>query len=160
MNFNLIQWLFTDPCAAGGGPATGNSTCPNPEVFHFYLPWIIFCAGVLVAWFYYSVEGRKRLFAGDALWRSILDRVLNQLALIAFIGFFVMFFRNAADSSLFAWRFWRYGWLLWLAIVAGRWALYFMFKYKDERLGYNAYRTHQKYVPQPKNKRTARAGTR
>jgi len=152
-NFNLIQWLFTDPVTAGANVGA------KSEVFHFYAPWIVFCAGSLLAWGYYNVEGRKRLFSGGALWRSILDRMLNHLALIALVGFIIIFFRWS-EAGIFSWRVWRYLWLLWVAIFSGRWAVYFMFKFREERDSYQAYRTHQKYVPQPKSKRTARAGAR
>jgi len=152
-NFNLFQWLFTDPVNAGA--AVGAKS----EAFHFYVPWIVFCAGSLLAWVYYNVEGRKRVVHSDALWRSILDRLLNHLALIAFVGFIIIFFRWS-EAGIFSWRFWRYLWLLWLVVFSGRWALYFMFKYKEERLSYDAYRTHQRYVAQPKSKRAARASTR
>ncbi len=61
MNFNLIQWLFTDPCSATNCVvSTATSPGTPPETFHFYIPWTIFCIiGVLIP-FYYSVEGRKR----------------------------------------------------------------------------------------------------
>jgi hypothetical protein len=160
MKFNLIQWLFTDPCTAGGGPASGNSDCPNPEQFHFWVPWLIICVGLIVFWGYYQVEGRRRIFGNHALHKSIFDRMLNAYAVIGLVGLIVMFFRWAADSSLFAWRFWRYAWLVWLLAVTVRWGIYFIFKYKSELDSYRAYRTHQRYVPQPKSKRTARAGAR
>lgn len=160
MKFNLIQWLFTDPCTAGGGPASGNTDCPNPEQFHYYAIWLAFCIGFLVIWGYYQIEGRRRLVSGHAVNKRIFDKMLNNLAVIGLVGLFIIFFRWAADSSLFAWRAWRYAELLWLAAIAIRWAIYFIFRYKDDLEGYRSYRTHQKYVPQPKTKRTARAGTR
>jgi hypothetical protein len=160
MNFNLIQWLFTDPCTAGGGPASGNADCPNPEQFHYYVLWLAVSLGLLVVWGYYQIEGRRRLVGGHALNKRIFDKMLNNFAVIGLVGLFVIFFRWAADSSLFAWRFWRYAWLVWLAAITIRWGIYFIFRYKGDLDAYRNYRTHQKYVPQPKAKRTARAGAR
>jgi hypothetical protein len=157
---DLISKLFTDPCTAGGGPASGNTSCPNPEQFHFWWQWLAFCIGIIVIWFYYWVEGRRRLFGNHALNKGIVDRLLYNFGVIAVVGLFIIFFRWAADSSLFAWRFWRYAWLVWLAVITVRWAIYFMFKYKNELDTYQWQQTHQKYLPQPKSKRTARAGSR
>jgi hypothetical protein len=158
MHINLIQWLFTDPCSAGGGPASGNAGCPNPEQFHFWWQWIAFCVGVLVIWGYYQIEGRRQFFGSHWLNKGIFDRMLNNYAVIGLIGLFLIFFRWAADSSLFAWRFWRYAWLVWLLAITVRWGIYFIFKYRDDLASYRYQRTHQKYAPKPK--RTARAGAR
>ncbi len=61
MHFNLIQWLFTDPCSATNCVAATSTTAGTPpETFHFYVAWLIFCSASLLLCFYYSVEGRKR----------------------------------------------------------------------------------------------------
>ena len=45
MHFNLIEWLFTDPQTAGS-----NAGLSKPELFHYYIPWIVFCClGILIA---------------------------------------------------------------------------------------------------------------
>lgn len=143
MHFDVTQWV------QGGTHAD----------FHLWIPWLAFCAGALVVWFYYLVEGRKRIFGSHALNKALFDKITNQFAAIAFVGWFLIFFLWA-DAGLLEWRLWRLIWLAWLVIVAGRWAIYFMFKYKTELEQYRAYRTHQKYVPQPKAKRAAKAGAR
>lgn len=151
---NIIHWLFTDPITASGDQA-------HPEVFHFYLPWIIFCALGLLIPLYYWVEGRKRFFGSHTLNKAILDKMMNQLALFAFVGPFIMFGRWAMDSSFFSWRIWRYLWLLWGAILVVCWLYYFIARYNHQLASYRAYRTKQQYMPQPKPKRkTARAGSR
>ncbi|MGZ3630323.1 MAG: hypothetical protein ACXVDN_22015, partial [Ktedonobacteraceae bacterium] len=86
MHFNLIQWLFTDPCTATNC-VVGTATSPGtpPETFHFYVPWIIFCSlGVLIP-FYYSVEGRKRFVKDKPVIKNMLDRFLGWLAIICIL---------------------------------------------------------------------------
>jgi hypothetical protein len=151
---HIVQWLFTDPQSATGDAA-------HPEQFHFWVPWIIFCALGLLIPFYYRVEGRKRFFGGHALHKYLLDKFGNQLALVAFVGWLVMGARAFMDSSLFSWRIWRYGWLLWVAIIVGYWTYYMIRRYPAEIQQYRRHRTMQQYVPQPKQKRrAARAGAR
>jgi len=150
---NLISWLFSDAVTLGGGT--------NPAPFKFWVPWIAFCAGALLVWLYYNVEGRKRLVRNHWLNKSILDRMTNQFAAVALVGWFVMLGLWAMDTTLFSWRFWQVLWLAWLVIVAGRWLFYFMFKYKGELAYYKWQRIHQQYVSPPKSKRgAARAGAR
>lgn len=143
----IIKLLFTTPIDAGAATPSG-----KPEVFHFYTQWIIFCAAILLIWFYYWVEGRKRFFGSHALHKYIGDKLVNQFALVAFIGPFLMFGR-LADSSLFSWRIWRYGWLAWIAVLVIYWAIYFIRRYPGERASYEKYRTQQRYMPQPRGRR-------
>ena len=128
MKFNLIQWLFTDPCSAGGGPASGNADCPNPGA----IPLLRALAGVLHRLprdlGLLPDRGAPQLFSGHAVNKRIFDNMLNNFAVIGLVGLFIIFFRWAADSSLFAWRFWRYAWLVWLAAITIRWGIYFIFQ--------------------------------
>src|SRR5215467_15552027 len=146
MNFNLIQWLFTDPCTATGSSCTAGAV-PPPETFHFYVPWIIFCTlGVLIP-FYYSVEGRKRFVKDKPVVKYMLDRFLGWLAIICIIGFPLIFARAYLDAYFFAWRVWRYLWLASLLAWAITWAVYLIRKYPKERASYLAYQNRQQYVP-------------
>ncbi len=152
----IIGWLFTDPQQAGLNTASG-----NPEQFHFYIPWIIFCALGLLAPFYYSMEGRKRFFGHHALNKYIMDRIMNQLWPLALVGFILIGMRAGMDSTLFAWRLWRYAWALWGLGLAIYWLYYFAFRYVGDRTWYNNKRTMEKYYPQPRAKRkAAKAGSR
>jgi hypothetical protein len=86
MHFNLANWLFTDPCSATSCVAA-SSGVPGvpPEMFHFYIPWLIFCSlGVLVA-FYYSVEGRKRFVKNKPVVKYMFDRYLGWFAIICIL---------------------------------------------------------------------------
>lgn len=149
---HIVQWLFTDPITASGDAA-------HPEQFHFWVPWIIFCALGLLVPFYYWVEGRRRFFGSHTLHKGMMDKIMNQLALIAFVGWFVMGARAFMDSSLFSWRVWRYGWLLWIAIVVGYW-VYFMIRRYPRLLDKHRYqRTMQQYIPKSRRERRA-AGAR
>src|SRR5487761_2640676 len=122
----LVSWLFTDPQTAGLNTASG-----KPEVFHFYLPWIIFCALGLILPIYYALEGRKRFVGHHALNKYVLDRIMNYL------------------------------WALWGAGLAIYWLYYFIFRYADDLAWYRNKRTMEKYYPQPRQKRkTAKAGAR
>jgi hypothetical protein len=152
MNF-FRQHFLTDPQTATGDPA-------HPEQFHYTWQWLIFCGIILLIWFYYQVEGRKRLFGNNWLLKGIFDKMLNQYALIAFAGPFIWGARVAMDSSFFSWRIWRYGWLLWFVIVTGYWVYYFAFRYKAERDSYRAHQIKQQYIPQSKGKRSARGSAR
>ena len=143
MHFNLIQWLFTDPFTA----ATNGGLSVAEEPFHFYVPWIIFCSlGVLIA-FYYSVEGRKRFVKDKPVIKYMLDRYLGWLAVICLIGFPLIFARAYLDAYFFAWRVWRYLWLVGLLAWAITWAVYLIRKYPKERANYLAYQNRQQYVP-------------
>jgi hypothetical protein len=156
MHINLAQWLFTDPQTATGDSA-------HPEMFHFYVLWALFNGVVLLAWLYYQVEGRRQLVGSHTLHKTILDKLLNQYALVALVGFLVMFFRWAADSSLLADRIWRYLWLLWLGGLTMYWLVYFVRTYPEHRKQYVRFLTHQQYVSPPKSRRArrpARAGSR
>ena len=150
MHFNLYHWLFDDPYTA-----TGTGT---PEVFHFVVPWLIFCCAGLLLAFYYSVEGRKRFFKQKPLIKYMLDRYLGWFAIICFIGLPLIFSRVFLDAYFFAWRVWRYLWLLGLLAWAVTWIVYLVRKYPQERASYLAYQNRQKYMP--KEKRKARAASR
>jgi hypothetical protein len=153
----IIQWLFTDPVTAGNNTPSG-----NPETFHFYLPWMIFCALGLIIPIYYYLEGRKRFVGHHALNKYILDRILlRQLVPVALVGWMLIGMRYAMDYNLFSWRIWRYMWLLWVACLAIYWIYYFSFRYAGDLAWYRNKRTMEKYYPQPRAKRRqAKAGAR
>ncbi len=143
MHFNLINWLFQDPCTAtscsDGGPA--------PELFHFYPYWIIFCILGIVIAFYYSVEGRKRFTKNRPWIKYMLDRYLGWLAIICVIGLPLIASRAVLYQYFFAWRVWRYLWLLSLVIWASLWALYRFRKYPQERQYYLQAKKRDQYIP-------------
>src|SRR5579885_609981 len=145
---------------SGGGRNRTRNGPSSTEVVHYTWQWLTFCGIILLIYLYYHLVGRRRFFGNNALHRGIFDKMLNQFALVAFVGPFIWFARIAMDSSFFSDRIWRYLWLVWLAIIVVYWAYYFMFKYKEQRDQYRAYHVKQRYIPQPKNKRSARAGTR
>jgi hypothetical protein len=147
------QHFLTDPQTATGDPA-------HPEQFHFAWQWLALCGIILLIWFYYQVEGRKRFFGSNWLLKGIFDKIANQYSLLAFVGPFILAGRIFLDSSFFSWRIWRYGWLLWLVILTVYWAYYFAFRFKAERDGYRAYQIKQQYIPQSKGKRSARGSAR
>lgn len=145
----FMQWLFTDPVTAGSATPSG-----NPEVFHYYIPWMIFCAAGLIIPIYYYVEGRKRFVGHHALNKYILDRILlRQLVWVALVGWMLMGMRAAMDYNLFSWRLWRYGWLLWIVGLVVYWIYYFAFRYASDLEWYRNKRTMEKYYPQPRAKR-------
>jgi hypothetical protein len=148
MQFNLIQWLFTDPCTATNCVAA-TSTSPGvpPETFHFYVLWIIFCSlGVLIA-FYYSVEGRKRFVKDKPVVKYMFDRFLGWFAIICIIGFPLIFARAFLYEFFFAWRFWRYLWLAGLLAWAIIWIVYLVRKFPEEQANFVAYRKREQYIP-------------
>jgi hypothetical protein len=149
---NLVNWLFTDPCTATSCVTSGSG--PAPEVFHFYPLWISFCVlGVVVA-FYYSVEGRKR-FTKDRPWvKYMLDRYLGWLAVICIIGAPLIFSRVYLFQFFFAWRFWRYLWLLGLLIWGILFIVHLVRKYPQEREYYQQLKRREQYIPKS-NKRKA-----
>jgi uncharacterized membrane protein len=151
MNFNLYNWLFQDPLTAGGGT--------NPEPFRFFWPYLIFCLAGLLLCFYYSVEGRKRFVKNRPIVKYMLDRYLGWFAIICFIGLPIIFSRVYLDAYFFAWRFWRYLWLVGLLVWAVLWLVYLIRKYPQERANYIAYQNRQQYIPKS-NKRKAKAGSR
>ena len=154
---HIIQWLFTDPQTAGQATASG-----KVEQFHFWIPWIVFCALGLLIPLYYSLEGRRRFVGGHTLNKYVLDKIMGQLALYAFVGPFLMFGRWALDNTFFADRFWRYAWLAWGVGYIVYWLYFFIAKYPGMLRDYQRRRTMEKYIPQPKAKKakTARAASR
>ena len=163
----IIQWLFTDPVTAGGGTGKGPQ---GSELFHFYLPWIIFCVLGLVAWAYYWAEGRKRFFKKNVMNKRLMDSYTNKFAAIALVSLPLIGMRYLLDSTFFAWRFWRYLWLFWLAYVVIRLAIYlvpFPLKFRGKELRKRSYRQERaeylhnerllQYFPKPKDAKKARA---
>src|SRR5579884_722664 len=142
MHFNLINWLFTDPCTA---TSCVDATSGSP--------------GVLIA-FYYSVEGRKRFVKNKPILKYMLDRYLGWFAVICIIGFPLIFARAYLYQYFFAWRFWRYLWLAGLLAWAITWIVYLVRKYPQERDNYLAYQNRQQYIPKKSNKRKAKAASR
>ena len=155
MNFNLFNWLFTDPQSAGS-----NAGLSGPEMFHFYLPWIVFCALGIVVTFYYSVEGRKRFFKSRPVLKYVLDSYLGWLSVICVIGLPLIFSRAYLDGYFFAWRVWRYLWLLALVFWAVKLTLYLSRKYPREKASYQAYQNNQKYIPKGSRRKTKAASSR
>ncbi len=148
-----MGWLFTDPVTAG--------TAGKAEVFHFYVPWIIVCTLGLLIPMYYFGEGRRRFFGRNALNRYQMNKLMRQIWPWALVGWFLIFARFALDDSLFAWRFWRYAWVAWAVVIAGRWLYYLFFRYGADRAAYLRQRTLERYYPQPRaRRRTAKAGAR
>ena len=151
MHFNLINWLFQDPCTATGCYDGG----PAPEVFHFYPLWIAFCAlGLLVA-FYYSVEGRKRFTKNRPWVKYMLDRYLSCLAIICIIGFPLIGARAALYQFFFAWRIWRYLWLVGLLVWAILFIVHRFRKYPQERDYYLHLKRREQYIPKSSKRKAA-----
>jgi hypothetical protein len=151
MHFNLINWLFQDPCTATGCYDGG----PAPEVFHFYPLWIAFCAlGLLVA-FYYSVEGRKRFTKNRPWVKYMLDRYLSWLAIICIIGFPLIGARAALYQFFFAWRVWRYLWLVGLLVWAILFIVHRFRKYPQERDYYLHLKRREQYIPKSSKRKAA-----
>ncbi|HEY1391336.1 MAG TPA: hypothetical protein VGF38_22550 [Ktedonobacterales bacterium] len=145
----VIAYLFTDP---------NNTASGTPETFHYYLPWMIFCGLGLLIPLYYAFEGRKRFFGHHTLHKYLMTKFMNQLWPLALVGWILIGARYA-ELSLFDWRIWRYGWLLWLGIIAVYWGLYFTRHYSHHLDHYNRERVKAQYIPPPNpKKRTVRAG--
>src|SRR5689334_24009733 len=167
----IVKWLFTDPQTACADATTASKVCAAihgasggaqfVEVFHFYVPWIIFCVLGLLIPFYYNFEGRKRLVKGNLLLKRNLDRLMDHhLPWLAGVGLMLILFRYAADSAFLSWRAWRYAWLLWGLGIAIYWGIYLVRRYPQEAAYYKRYHTLRRYVPQPKRRNVARAGSR
>jgi uncharacterized membrane protein len=146
-HFNLFTWLFTDPVTAGS------------ETFHFTWPWLIFCLAGLLVTFYYSVEGRKRFVKNRPILKYMFDRYLGWFAVLCFIGLPILAARLYLDGYFFAWRVWRYLWLVALVVWAITWIVYMVRKYPQEQANFVAYQKRQQYMPKS-NKRNVRAASR
>ncbi len=151
----IIQWLFTDPATAGGNGPGGT------EQFHFYIPWLIFLfLGILIP-FYYWVEGRKRFFKKNVLNKRLMDKYINKYLIITLVGWPILGARWLLPGTPLAWRFWRYAWLVWVAVVAFRLLFYLVARYPEERRDYLRNERLLQYFPKPNPaKREARAGKR
>ncbi len=156
MHFNLIQWLFTDPCTATSCVAATSTTAGTPpETFHFYVAWLIFCSASLLLCFYYSVEGRKRFVKDKQIIKYMLDRFLGWFAVICIIGYPLIFARAYLYEYFFAWRFWRYLWLAALLAWAIVWIVYLVRKFPKEQANYLAYKKREKYIPKSTKRKAA-----
>jgi hypothetical protein len=156
----IITWLFTDPATAGGGTGLGPG---GDELFHFYVPWIIFCALGLMVPFYYWVEGRKRFFKKNILNKRLMDKYMNKWVVIALVGWPLIGARWLLDTTPLSWRFWRYLWLIWLVENVVRLLYYLIVKYPDQRQEYLRNARLLEYFPKPresKKPREAKAGRR
>ncbi|TMC23302.1 MAG: hypothetical protein E6J34_03355 [Chloroflexi bacterium] len=154
MHFDLYHWLFDDPITAASN--AGQST---PEVFHYLWPWLIFCCVGLLLTFYYSVEGRKRFVKSKLLAKRMLDQYLGWFAVICFVGLPILFSRVYLEGYFFAWRVWRYLWLVALICWAITWIVYLVRKYPQERASLQAYQKRQQYISKG-SKRKAKAASR
>jgi hypothetical protein len=150
-NFSLYNWLFQDPLTAGGGTTA--------ESFRLLWPYLIFCLAGLLICFYYSVEGRKRFVKDRPILKYMLDRYLGWFAVICFIGLPIIGAREALNAYFFAWRLWRYLWLVGLLTWAVLWVTYLVRKYPKEQANFVAYQNRQQYIPKS-NKRKAKATSR
>jgi hypothetical protein len=158
MHFDLFHWLFDDPYTAGS-----NAGLSGPEVFHYVWPWLIFCCAGLLISFYYAVEGRKRFVKTKPLAKRMFDRYLTWFSVICFIGLPMLFARVFLDGYFFAWRVWRYLWIVALVVWAIVWLVYLVRKYPEERANYLAYQNRQQYMPKgnkQSGKRKAKAASR
>jgi hypothetical protein len=168
---NLLAWLFTDPvsaCVNATGPSkvcakftdsTGNTS--YLEVFHFYPQWIIFSIIALLIVLYYWAEGRRRFVKGRMpLYKSILDRMTRQLGWFAFVGVILMGLRAGVDWNWMAYRAWRYAWLAWGLGLVVYWAYYFVRRYARDREAWRSHLILSQYVPQPRKRGVAKAGSR
>ena len=154
MHTNLIRWLFEDPVTAGS-----NGNLSGAEPFHFTWPWLIFCLAGLLICFYYYVEGRKRFAKPRPLIKYMFDRYLGWFSVICFLGLPLLAARLYLDGYFFAWRAWRYLWLLVLVAWAVAWIFYLVRKYPEEKANFEAYQRRQQYIPKH-SKRKARAASR
>lgn len=152
MHLDLVKFLFQDPCTATGCYAGG----PAPEVFHYYPLWIIFSALGIVVAFYYWVEGRKRFTKNRPWVKYMLDRYLGWLMVICIVAFPLIGARAALYEYFFAWRAWRYLWLLSLVVWAALFVFHRFRKYPQERDYYQQLKRRDQYIPKS-NKRKARA---
>ncbi len=156
MHFDLYHWLFDDPYTAGSSAGLS-----GPETFHYLWPMLVFCLAGLLITFYYSVEGRKRFVKNKTLIKYMLDRYLGWFAIICFIGLPIIFGRVFLDGYFFAWRFWRYLWLVGLLAWAVTWVVYLVRKYPSERANYVSYQNREQYIKRnSSNKRKAKAASR
>jgi hypothetical protein len=137
MQFNLYQWLFDDAIAP----------------FHYFWPYLIACGVGLLIWFYYWVEGRKRFIKSRHALKYMLDRYLNWLAIICFVGVMIDLSRWALEGYFFAWRFWRYLWLVSLLV----WAVFFVIhrvrRYPLDLAYFKKQERDSIYLPKSKKKR-------
>ncbi len=153
MKFNLFNWLFNDAVTAAN-----NAGASSPEQFHYAIPWLVFCLAGLLLTFYYSVEGRKRFVKSRPLVKYMMDRYLTWFAVICFVGLPILGARVFLDNVFFAWRFWRYAWLLSIVVWAILWVVYLLRKYPAERANFIAYQNRQQYIKT--GKRKVRAASR
>ena len=139
MSFNLYHWLFDDAITAGGTGPDGS------EIFHYFWPYLIFCGVGLLIWFYFWVEGRKRFVDSTYYLKHMLERYLNWLAIICFIGIPIDLARVVLDGYFFSWRFWRYLWLVALLVWAVLWIVYLVRKFPKERINEAEAKKDQNY---------------
>lgn len=148
----FFSWMLDNGWNADTGAA---------ETFHFWWPWIGFCVLTILVYLYYQVEGRKRFVKGRTLpiHKYNLDKFLNQISLLAFVGLFIIAGRALFVNTFFAYRFWRYSWLAWGAAIGIYWVVYFVRHYADERDAWLAHRRNARYIPRPRAKRKAATRT-
>lgn len=151
MQFNLGNWLFQDPCQATGCYIGG----PAAETFHFYTPWIVFCVLGLVISFYYSVEGRKRFTKNRPWVKYMLDRYLGWLAILCIIALPLIGARAVLDQYFFAWRIWRYLWLVGVLVWAALFLLHRFRVYPEERDYYRHLKKRDQYIPKGSRRKAA-----
>jgi hypothetical protein len=151
MQFNLFHWLFDDAVTAGS-----NGNLPGAEPFHYFWPYLIACGVGLLIWFYYWVEGRKRFVKHTHYPKEMLDRYLNWLAIICFIGIPIALARVVLPGYFFAWRFWRYLWLVALLVWAVWWIVYLVRVFPEQWRREVGANSNKVYNPDPQIAEKAR----
>ncbi len=149
-----IPWLFTDAQTEAGGPSG------SPTPFH-PMWWIVAVALLLLIPFYYSVEGRKRIpwIKDHTIWKQTFDRLLPAAGWLGFVGAIIIGARVYLFYTIFSWRVWLIGWLLWGVILLIRWTVYFVRDFPRMNDAYTAKLERDKFDPavNKNKKRTAAA---
>jgi hypothetical protein len=169
---NFLAWLISDPVSACQSVTSATKNCAAVstqngvqyvEVFHFYVPWMIFCALGLLIPFYYAVEGRRRFIKGRVLplYKYMADRIMTQLAWLSLVGWIIIGAR-AANAQIFSMRFWRYAWAAWAVGLVIYWIVYLVRKHPRERKAYLDHQVLSQYVPESRARRknAAKASSR
>jgi hypothetical protein len=87
----------------------------------------------------------------------MLDRYLGWLAILCIIAIPLIASRAALDQFFFAWRIWRYLWLLGVVIWAVLFALHRFRKYPEERDYYLHLKKREQYIPKNNRRKSAAA---
>ncbi len=144
MLLTIITWLFSE----------NMDSTTNAQLYFNAAPYYIGAGLILLAGFYYMVEGRKKIpyIKNHTVWKYVLDHMLSQVAIWAVSGIFIVVLKVYLYYTLFSWNLWLILWAGWFVGIIIYWVWHFTRKHGDFMTIYNRTLELHKFMPEANKK--------